>query len=664
MNLKVLKTLEYDKIVARLSELATCEAGKEKCQQLLPINNISEIKELQQETACAFNRLIKFGDVSASGNTDLRPALARLGLGSTLTIEEILAVASVLEVTKRVSTYGNQMEEEDALSFYFSGLSPEIAILNEIRRCIIDEDTIADDASVALHDIRRGMQSTNEKIKSVMNAMLNNTTTRGYLQEPVVTVRGGRYCLPVRSDYKSRIPGMVHDQSSTGSTFFIEPMQAVDLNNELRELQVREQDEINRILADISNKIAESSEGISRNFELLTHIDFVLAKGRYAIELNGSNPEFNEDGIINLRGARHPLLDPKKVVATDIKLGEDYNLLLVTGPNTGGKTVSLKTCGLLTIMAQAGLHIPAKDRSQIAVFDDVYADIGDEQSIEQSLSTFSSHMVNIVHILQAISGGSYSHETEELVEKNKKDFRTSKVIHGTNEPKRVPQFLILIDELCAGTDPKEGAALAQSILDRLHLLDVRTMATTHYSELKVYALSTEGVENASCEFSLETLSPTYRLIMGVPGKSNAFAISGKLGIPVELIEDAKGRLSENDKNFEDLMVDLELKRHQVEEDATKAASDLAIAERKLQDALAKEERIKHNEKKLSEMHIGRQLKYYSRPRMWQMKRYVTLINLERAAEIYLPWRQNVRPLVKILINQRAKRSRKLSLRRI
>ncbi len=592
MNLKVLKTLEYDKIVARLSELATCEAGKEKCQQLLPINDISEIKELQQETACAFNRLIKFGDVSASGNTDLRPALARLGLGSTLTIEEILAVASVLEVTKRVSTYGNQMEEEDALSFYFNGLSPEIAILNEIRRCIIDEDTIADDASVALHDIRRGMQSTNEKIKSVMNAMLNNTTTRGYLQEPVVTVRGGRYCLPVRSDYKSRIPGMVHDQSSTGSTFFIEPMQAVDLNNELRELQVREQDEINRILADISNRIAESSEGIIRNFELLTHIDFVLAKGRYAIELNGSNPEFNEDGIINLRGARHPLLDPKKVVATDIKLGEDYNLLLVTGPNTGGKTVSLKTCGLLTIMAQAGLHIPAKDRSQIAVFDDVYADIGDEQSIEQSLSTFSSHMVNIVHILKAISGGSYSRETEELVERNKKDFRTSKVIHGTNEPKKVPQFLILIDELCAGTDPKEGAALAQSILDRLHLLDVRTMATTHYSELKVYALSTEGVENASCEFSLETLSPTYRLIMGVPGKSNAFAISGKLGIPVELIEDAKGRLSENDKNFEDLMVDLELKRHQVEEDATKAASDLALAERKLQDALAKEERIK------------------------------------------------------------------------
>ncbi len=598
MNLKVLKTLEYDKIIDRLAEKATCESGRLRCKQLLPINDIEEIKVMQQETACAFNRLIKFSDVSASGTTDLRPSLARLELGSSLSIEEILAVANVLEVTKRVAAYGKQMEEEDALSFYFNGLSPEVAILNEIRRCIIDEETIADDASTALFDIRRGMQRTNEKIKSVMNSMLNNSTTRGYLQEPVVTVRGGRFCLPVRADYKSRVPGMVHDQSSTGSTFFIEPMQAVDLNNEMRELQVREQDEIERILAILSNKIAEASEGIIRNYELLTEIDFILAKGRYAIELNASNPEFNEDGIINLRGARHPLLDPKKVVATDIKLGEDYNLLLVTGPNTGGKTVSLKTCGLLTLMAQAGLHIPAKDRSQIAVFDDVYADIGDEQSIEQSLSTFSSHMVNIVHILEAINSGSYSKETEKLIAENKKDFVYSKVIHGTNTPNKVPQFLILIDELCAGTDPKEGAALAQSILDRLHTLDVRTMATTHYSELKVYALSTEGVENASCEFSLETLSPTYHLIIGVPGKSNAFAISSKLGIPADLIEDAQGRLSEDDKSFEDLMVDLEQKRHQVEQDAAEAAAALKEAESKLANATAKEEKIKSQREEL------------------------------------------------------------------
>ena len=598
MNLKVLKTLEYDKIINRLAELATCESGKKRCLELLPINDLDAIKIMQQETACAFNRLVKLGDVSASGTTDLRPSLARLELGSSLTIEEILAVASVLEVTKRVTSYGKQMEEEDALTFYFNGLSPELAILNEIRRCIIDEETIADDASTALYDIRMGMKRTNDKIKSVMNSLLNNSTTRGYLQEPVVTVRGGRFCLPVRADYKSRVPGMVHDQSSTGSTFFIEPMQAVDLNNELRELQVREQDEITRILANISNKIAESAEGIIRNFELLTEIDFILAKGRYAIELNASSPEFNKDGIINLRGARHPLLDPKKVVATDIKLGEDFNLLLVTGPNTGGKTVSLKTCGLLTLMAQAGLHIPAKDRSQIAVFDDIYADIGDEQSIEQSLSTFSSHMVNIVHILEAINSGKYSLETDELVEKSRKDFLHSKVIHGTESTKEVPQFLILIDELCAGTDPKEGAALAQSILDRLHTLDVRTMATTHYSELKVYALSTEGVENASCEFSLETLSPTYRLIIGVPGKSNAFAISSKLGIPQELIDDAMDRLSENDRSFEDLMVDLEQKRHQVEEDARDAAAALKDAENKLASATAKEEKIKNQREEL------------------------------------------------------------------
>ncbi|MCR4695208.1 MAG: endonuclease MutS2 [Pseudobutyrivibrio sp.] len=592
MNTKVLKTLEYDKIIERLAAYATCESGRLRCQGLLPVNSIEEIRIMQEETACAFDRLIKYGDVSASGTTDLRPSLARLELGSSLSIEEILAVASLLEVAKRVEAYGKKAEEEDKLSFYFDGLSPEVAILNEIRRCIIDEETIADDASVALFDIRKGMQRTNEKIKSVMNAMLNNSTTRGYLMEPVVTLRQGRYCLPVRSDYKSRVPGMVHDQSATGSTFFIEPMQAVDLNNELRELQVREGDEIEKILANISNRIAEKAEGIIRNFQLLTEIDFILSKGRYAVALNGVNPEFNTDGIINLRGARHPLLDPKKVVATDIKLGEDYNLLLVTGPNTGGKTVSLKTCGLLTLMAQAGLHIPTKDRSQVAVFDDVYADIGDEQSIEQSLSTFSSHMVNIVHILEAIDSGKYSTETEDILEKTKVDLHASKVIKGTNNAGYVPQFLILIDELCAGTDPKEGAALAQSILDRLHKLDVRIMATTHYSELKVYALSTDGVENASCEFSMESLSPTYRLVIGVPGKSNAFAISSKLGIPQDLIEDAKDRLSENDKSFEDLMVDLEQKRHEVEEDAAKAAADLAEAERKLADATARENKIK------------------------------------------------------------------------
>ncbi len=598
MNLKVLKTLEYDKIIKHLADLATCPSGKQRCLDLLPVNDIEAIKTMQAETDAAFNRLIKYQDVSCSGTTDLRSSLARLALGSTLAIDEILAVASLLEVAKRVAAYGKQQEEEDALTFYFEGLSPEVALLKEIRRCIIDEETIADDASQALFDIRRSMQRTNDKIKSVMNSMVNNQATRSCLQEPVITIRSGRFCLPVRSDYKSRVPGMVHDQSATGSTFYIEPMQVVDLNNEIRELQVREQDEIARILANLSNRIADSSEGIGHNFDLLTQIDFVLAKGRYAIELNACSPEFNTDGIINLRGARHPLLDPKKVVATDIRLGDDYNLLLITGPNTGGKTVSLKTCGLLTLMAQAGLHIPAKDRSQIAIFDDVYADIGDEQSIEQSLSTFSSHMVNIVHILSAITSGQYSHETEKLIEEKQVDLHNSKVLHGKNSDNKVPQFLVLIDELCAGTDPKEGAALAQAILDRLHELDVRTMSTTHYSELKIYALSTDGVENASCEFSMETLSPTYRLIIGVPGKSNAFAISKKLGVPEDIIENANTKLSDNDKSFEDLMVDLEQKRHQVEEDAAQAAADLRIAEQKLSEVTAKETRLKEQREKL------------------------------------------------------------------
>lgn len=597
MNLKVLKTLEYDKIIEQLASFATSDSGKAKCEQLLPLNKVDDIMTLQNETECAFNRLIKFGDVSLAGAIDVRPCLSRLELGSSLSAKEILSVASLLEVTKRATAYGKQLEGEDSLSFYFNSLSPETAILTEIRRCIIDEETIADDASSALFSIRKSMISTNEKIKHQMNQMLNNTTTRGYLQDAVITLRGGRYCLPVRSDYKSYVPGMVHDQSSTGSTFFIEPMAVVDLNNELRELQVRERDEIEKILATLSNMIAGVSDGIIRNFELIAELDFILAKGRYAIKLNAVKPEFNTDGIINLRAARHPLLDPKKVVPTDIRLGDDYNLLLITGPNTGGKTVSLKTCGLLTLMAQSGLHISTKDRSQIAIFDDIYADIGDEQSIEQSLSTFSSHMTNIVHILDSITSGNYSHETEDLISKYRKDFKTSKVLHGT-QTTTVPQFLVLIDELCAGTDPKEGAALAQSILNRLHTLDVRTMATTHYSELKVYALTTDGVENASCEFSMETLGPTYRLIIGVPGKSNAFAISKKLGIPDELIETAKTHLTEDDKSFEDLMVDLEQKRHQVEEDSIKAASDLRQAEQKLAEVTAKEKKLKEQRDQL------------------------------------------------------------------
>ena len=594
MNNKVLSTLEYDKIIEMLAAKATCDAGAAMCRKLLPYNDLKTITVLQEETKCAFDRIIKFGSVSCAGITDLRPSMARLSLGSSLSIKELLAVANMLEVVKRAVAYGDQMEDAtDALSVYFENLHPALSLLNEIRRCIIDEETIADDASSALSSIRRAMVSTNDKIKAELGKMLNNTTTRGYLQEAVITQRDGRYCLPVRNDYKTYVPGMVHDQSATGSTFFIEPMSVVNLNNELRELQVREQDEIERILANLSNMVADHSDEISGNFDILVAIDFIMSKGRLAVDMNGCYPHFNTDGIIKLKGARHPLLDKNKVVPIDITLGDEYNLLLITGPNTGGKTVSLKTCGLLTLMAQSGLHIPVKDQSTVAIFDDVYADIGDEQSIEQSLSTFSSHMTHLVHILDSISSGQYSKETEKRREETPLPFGPTKVLKATVEDNHVPQFLILLDELCAGTDPKEGAALAQSILDRLHTLDVRTMATTHYSELKMYAISTEGVENASCEFSLETLSPTYHLIIGIPGKSNAFAISNKLGLPEDLIENAKVYLSDNDISFEDLLVDIEQRRHQIEIDQMAIAKEKAEAERAL--AAAEEKLAKINE---------------------------------------------------------------------
>ena len=561
MNTKVLHTLEYDKIIDKLTSFATCDSGAKLCSKLLPVTDEGEIMAAQNDTAAAFSRIIKWGNISFSGAADLRPSLMRLSLGSSLNITEILQVASLLEVTKRAHVYGKQQEEHDRLTEIFEGLQPQLALLMEIRRCIIDEETIADDASPALQEIRRGMARTNDAIKSKMSQMLNNSTTRGYLSEAVVTIRQGRYCLPVRADSTSKVQGMVHDQSGSGTTFFIEPMAVVDLNNEMRELQVREQDEIERILANLSNRIAEVSESITTNFELLVELDFIFSKGHLAVDMNGSIPVFNREGIVNLRGARHPLIAKKDVVPVDLKLGEDYNLLLITGPNTGGKTVSLKTCGLLTLMAQAGLHIPAKDRSQIAIFDDIFADIGDEQSIEQSLSTFSSHMTNIVHILEEIGKGSAE----------------------AGARGETSQYLCLFDELCAGTDPKEGAAIATAILNRLHMLDVRTMATTHYSELKVYAITTEGVENACCEFSLETLSPTYRLIIGLPGKSNAFAISKKLGLGEDILDDAQVRVSEDDKSFEDLMIERETKRRAIEDDREAIAAEKAEIDKKLAD---------------------------------------------------------------------------------
>ena len=534
MNEKVLHTLEYNKILDQLTEYAFSADAKSRCQKLRPITDRAQIEQLQQQTSDALSRLFKYGSLSFSGVTDIRDSLKRLEIGGALSAIELLRVCSLLESAKRAKAFARSQDDndqpDDSLTSLFAGIEPLTPLYDEIRRYILSEDEIADDASSTLHSIRRSMRGMNDKIRAQMNSMINNTTTRSYLQDTVITMRDGRYCLPVKAEAKSLVPGMIHDQSSTGSTLFIEPMAVVNLNNEYKELQLREQEEIEVILAGLSNLTASYATQLLADYELLTELDFIFARAAFAQTYNGVAPLFNDDGRIHIRKGRHPLLDPKKVVPIDVRLGEDFRLLIVTGPNTGGKTVSLKTVGLLTLMGQSGLHIPASERSELGIFDEVFADIGDEQSIEQSLSTFSSHMVNIIRILEQVNDRS----------------------------------LVLFDELCAGTDPTEGAALAISILSKLHLYGARIMATTHYSELKVYALSTPGVENACCEFDVATLSPTYRLLIGIPGKSNAFAISEKLGLPTDLIADAKGRISKSEGDFEDLIADLEKSRSTIE----------------------------------------------------------------------------------------------------
>lgn len=535
MNEKALKTLEYHKITDQLAEYACCAEAKERAHALRPITDRAEIEQLQLQTKDALSRLFKGGRLSFAGVHNINDSLKRLDIGGTLNTTELLRVCSLLEAAKRAKTFSRSdkgEETEDSLTGLFAQIEPLTPLYDEIRRCIISEEEIADDASSTLRSIRRSMRGMNDKIRAQMNAMINNSTTRSYLQDTVITMRDGRYCLPVKAEAKSQIPGMIHDQSSTGSTLFIEPMAVVNLNNEYKELLLKEKDEIEVILANLSNRTGEFSLQLKTDYQVLAELDFIFAKAAYAQTYNGVSPMFNEDGKIHIRKGRHPLLNKDKVVPIDVRLGEDYNLLIVTGPNTGGKTVSLKTVGLLTLMGQAGLHIPASERSELGIFEDVFADIGDEQSIEQSLSTFSSHMTNLIRILEAVNDRS----------------------------------LVLLDELCAGTDPTEGAALAISILSKLHLYGARTMATTHYSELKVFALSTPGVENACCEFNVETLSPTYRLLIGIPGKSNAFAISEKLGLDKDLIADAKSRISENDENFEDLLADLEKNRVTIEKE--------------------------------------------------------------------------------------------------
>ena len=535
MNQKVYHTLEYYKILDMLAGYASCEETRKRALALTPITDAAEIEHLQQTTSDALSRLYKGSGISFAGIHNVNASLKRLDIGGSLNTTELLHICSLLEVAKRAKAYDRSDradDKTDSLSPLFSQIEPLSPLLEEIKRCVIGEDEIADDASPALFKIRKSIRGMNDRIHAQLTNLMNNTTTRSYLQDAVITMRDGRYCLPVKAEAKTSVPGMVHDQSSSGSTLFIEPMAVVNLNNELRELFLKEQNEINVILADLSNRVAENANGIRQDYSVLAELDFIFAKAQLAKSYNGVAPIFNEEGRIHIRKGRHPLLDAKKVVPIDVRLGEDFRQLIVTGPNTGGKTVSLKTVGLLTLMGQSGLHIPAADRSELAIFHEIFADIGDEQSIEQSLSTFSSHMTNIVKILDQADDRS----------------------------------LCLFDELCAGTDPTEGAALAISILHKLHQYGATTMATTHYSELKVYALSTPGVENACCEFNVETLSPTYRLLIGIPGKSNAFAISSKLGLAANIIDDAKSRLSDKDVDFEDMLANLEASRITIEKE--------------------------------------------------------------------------------------------------
>lgn len=560
MNKKVLYTLEYHKITEQLSSHASSDWAKEHCQHLKPMTDLSKIEQAQSETAAALSRIYRKGSLSFSGIHKIGMSLKRLEIGGILSIEELLHIASLLDTAKRVKNYGRSERDNipaDTLDAMFQAIEPLTPLSDEIRRCIISEDEIADDASVQLRSIRRNIQGMNGRIHTQMNKILNSSTTRTYLQDAVITMRNGRYCLPVRAEYKNQISGMIHDQSASGSTLFIEPASIVNLNNELKELFLKEQEEIDKIIASLSNEVASHSEILLNNYKLLTTLDFIFAKAALAQEHNGVAPEFNTEGRIRIRKGRHPLLNKKTVVPIDVTLGEDFRLLVVTGPNTGGKTVSLKTVGLLTLMGQAGLHIPAGDRSQLAVFENVYADIGDEQSIEQSLSTFSSHMTNIVTILKKVT----------------------------------PNSLVLFDELCSGTDPTEGAALAISILSKLLAQGVRTMATTHYSELKVFALSTDGVQNACCEFDVDTLSPTYRLLIGIPGKSNAFAISGKLGLAKDIIEDARTHITTNEQNFEDLIADLENSRRTIEKERLEIEQYKKELERLRAQAESKQEKL-------------------------------------------------------------------------
>ena len=563
MNEKAIRILEYPKIIEQLISCASSQPGKALCRSLSPSADLGEILTLQSETADALRRLYAKGGLSFSGLRDLRADIRRLEIGSALGAEELLSIGRLLEIALKARQYEDvdadgfraqssvlsrseethlsgqsrrSPEEEDpvnaddSLSSLFRLLDPVPSLSREIHRCILSEDEIADDASSELKRIRRQIALSKERIHTQLSEIVNGSA-RQYLQDALITQRDGRYCIPVKAEHRSQVAGMIHDQSSTGSTLFIEPMAIVKLNNDIRQLEADEKKEIQKILASLSDMAASSADVLIADIQQLIELDFIFARAQLAKKMNAVRPEFNEEGIVDLRRARHPLIDARAVVPVDISLGKGFDLLVISGPNTGGKTVSLKTVGLLTLMGQAGLHIPAAEHSVLSLFTEVFADIGDEQSIEQSLSTFSSHMTNIV---------SFWNEADE-------------------------RSLILFDELGAGTDPDEGAALAIAILSSLHERGIRTIATTHYSELKIYALSTPGVENGCCEFDVATLRPTYRLLIGVPGKSNAFAISRKLGLPDDVIESARQHLTDAEEDFEDVISDLEDRRVSMEE---------------------------------------------------------------------------------------------------
>lgn len=529
MNNKALRVLEFNKIIDMLRQYAASEMGKAIVDNLMPSTDINEITLNQKETSEAVSMILKKGSLGLGGLRPVEEYIKRVNVSGVLNIDELIHIGDFLRVSRRAKDYAKSESKNDSfplLEPQFNSIETVNDLEREIERCIPSPSEIADDASRTLREIRRNIRIANDRIKEQLNSIIHSNTYKNMLQEAVITIRNERYCVPIKQEYKNAFSGLIHDQSATGATVFIEPISVVQLNNKIKELHNNEKTEIERILALLSAKVADNSEVILSNADILAHIDFVFAKAELSIKMKGIEPKFNNSGYVNIKKARHPLLDSKTVVPTDIYIGKKFNTLLITGPNTGGKTVSLKTLGLFTLMGQAGLHISAFDNSELAVFDNVFADIGDEQSIEQSLSTFSSHMTNIVKILDSVT----------------------------------PDSLVLLDELGAGTDPTEGAALAISIIKYLHAFGVRTAVTTHYSELKVFALTTEGIENASCEFDVETLRPTYRLLIGVPGKSNAFAISQRLGLPEYIINEAKEVLSHEDLRFEDVITDLEISR--------------------------------------------------------------------------------------------------------